>query len=66
MKRGKAVGPDDVPEAWKCLGEVAVEFLTTTLNEILESERMPEEWSSVLVPILKNMKDLQSMATTEE
>ena len=29
MKSGKAVGPDDIPvEAWKCLGEMAVEFLT--------------------------------------
>ena len=29
MKRGKAVGPDDIPvEVWKCLREVAVEFLT--------------------------------------
>uniref|UniRef100_A0A096MBE1 Uncharacterized protein n=1 Tax=Poecilia formosa TaxID=48698 RepID=A0A096MBE1_POEFO len=48
MKSGKAVGPDDV---WKCLGEPAVEFLTRLFNEILESERMPEEWRrSVLVP----------------
>ncbi|XP_016106680.1 uncharacterized protein [Sinocyclocheilus grahami] len=45
MKRGKAVGPDDIPvEVWKCLGEMAVEFLTRLFNEVLESERMPEEW----------------------
>ncbi|RJG15010.1 hypothetical protein D4A39_16735, partial [Alcanivorax profundi] len=45
MKRGKAVGPDDIPvEVWKCLGEMAVEFLTRLFNNILESERMPEEW----------------------
>ncbi|KAK3535499.1 hypothetical protein QTP70_016921, partial [Hemibagrus guttatus] len=30
MKSGKAVGPDDIPvEVWKCLGEAAVEFLTS-------------------------------------
>lgn len=43
-KSGKVVGPDDIPvEAWKCLGEMAVEFLTRLFNKILESERMHEE-----------------------
>ncbi|KAK2890506.1 hypothetical protein Q8A73_018806 [Channa argus] len=62
MKSGKAVGPDDIPvEVWKCLGEVAVEFLTSLFNKILESERMPEDWrKSVLVPIFKNKGDAQS------
>ncbi|MCJ8737462.1 hypothetical protein PDJAM_G00024310 [Pangasius djambal] len=45
MKSGKAVGPDDIPlEVWKCLGEAAVEFLTSLFNRVLESEKMPEEW----------------------
>ncbi|KAK3530928.1 hypothetical protein QTP70_006503 [Hemibagrus guttatus] len=62
MKSGKAVGPDDIPvEVWKCLGEAAVEFLTSLFNRILESEKMPEEWRrSVLVPIFKNKGDVQS------
>ncbi|KAK3530027.1 hypothetical protein QTP86_009918 [Hemibagrus guttatus] len=62
MKSGKAVGPDDIPvEVWKCLGEAAVEFLTSLFNRVLESERMPEEWRrSVLVPIFKNEGDVQS------
>ncbi|KAK3557986.1 hypothetical protein QTP86_005623 [Hemibagrus guttatus] len=62
MKSGKAVGPDDIPvEVWKCLGEAAVEFLTSLFNRVLESERMPEEWRrSVLVPIFKNKGDVQS------
>ncbi|RJG15641.1 hypothetical protein D4A39_16580, partial [Alcanivorax profundi] len=62
MKRGKAVGPDDIPvEVWKCLGEMAVEFLTRLFNKVLESERMPEEWRrSVLVPIFKNKGDVQN------
>ncbi|KAK3557560.1 hypothetical protein QTP70_030490, partial [Hemibagrus guttatus] len=62
MKSGKAVGPDDIPvEVWKCLGEAAVEFLTSLFNRVLESERMPEEWRrSVLVPIFKNKGDVHS------
>ncbi|KAK3517044.1 hypothetical protein QTP70_033834, partial [Hemibagrus guttatus] len=62
MKSGKAVGPDDIPvEVWKCLGEAAVEFLTSLFNRVLESERMPEEWRrSVLVLIFKNKGDVQS------
>ncbi|KAK3568690.1 hypothetical protein QTP86_013449 [Hemibagrus guttatus] len=62
MKSGKAVGADDIPvEVWKCLGEAAVEFLTSLFNRVLESERMPEEWRrSVLVPIFKNKGDVQS------
>ncbi|KAK3547070.1 hypothetical protein QTP86_009563 [Hemibagrus guttatus] len=62
MKSGKAVGPDDIPvEVWKCLGEAAVEFLTSLFNRVLESERTPEEWRrSVLVPIFKNKGDVQS------
>ena len=44
MKVGKAVGPDDIPiEAWIGLGEIAVDFLTTVFNKILESEKMPYE-----------------------
>ncbi|KAK3538962.1 hypothetical protein QTP86_023565 [Hemibagrus guttatus] len=62
MKSGKAVGPDDIPvEVWKCLGEAAVDFLTSLFNRVLESERMPEELRrSVLVPIFKNQGDVQS------
>ncbi|MCJ8739626.1 hypothetical protein PDJAM_G00049200 [Pangasius djambal] len=62
MKSGKAVGPDDIPvEVWKCLGEAAVEVLTSLFNRVLESEKMPEEWrGSVLVPIFKNKGDVQS------
>ncbi|KAL1279411.1 hypothetical protein QQF64_026084 [Cirrhinus molitorella] len=62
MKSGEAVGPDDIPvEVWKCLGEAAVEFLTSLFNRVLESEKMPEEWRrSVLVPIFKNKGDVQN------
>ncbi|XP_065658438.1 uncharacterized protein LOC136082948 [Hydra vulgaris] len=62
MKCGKAVGPDDIPvETWKCLGEIAVEFLTGLFNRILEGQKMPEEWRhSIMVPIFKNKGDVQS------
>ncbi|KAK3562606.1 hypothetical protein QTP86_002086 [Hemibagrus guttatus] len=62
MKSGKAVDPDDIlVEVWKCLGEAAVEFLTSLFYRVLESEKMPEEWRrSVLVPIFKNKGDVQS------
>ena len=62
VKNGKSVGLDDIPvEVWKCLREVAVEFLTKTFNKILESERMSGEWRrSVMVLIFKNKGDRQS------
>ncbi|KAK3505707.1 hypothetical protein QTP70_020510 [Hemibagrus guttatus] len=49
MKRGKAVGPGDIPvEVWKCLGAAAVEFLTSLFNRVLENlekayDRVPRE-----------------------
>ncbi|KAK3530535.1 hypothetical protein QTP86_027896 [Hemibagrus guttatus] len=49
MKSGKAVGPDDIPvEVWKCLGEAAVEFLTSLFNRVSENlekayDRVPRE-----------------------
>ncbi|KAK3573997.1 hypothetical protein QTP86_034367, partial [Hemibagrus guttatus] len=45
MKSGKAVGPDDIPvEVWKCLGEAAVEFLTSLFNRVLEMmDQLSEE-----------------------
>lgn len=62
MISGKAIGLENNPvEAYKCLGEVAVEFLTSLFNRVLESEKMPEEWRrSVLVPIFKNKGDVQN------
>ncbi|KAK3514571.1 hypothetical protein QTP70_021622 [Hemibagrus guttatus] len=47
MNSGKAVGPDDIP-VWKCLGEAAVEFLTSLFNRVLKNlekayDRVPRE-----------------------
>ena len=43
MKKGKAVGPDELPvEVWKCMGEMGIKFLTRLFNRLLMGERMPE------------------------
>ena len=48
-------------EVWKCLGDIALEFLTKLYNRTIESGRMPEEWrDSVLIPMFKNKGDVQS------
>ena len=61
MKKGKAVGPDELPvEVWKCMGKMGIKFLTRPFNRLLMGERMPEEWRrSVLIPIYKNKGDAQ-------
>lgn len=61
MKRGKAVGPDNIPvEAWRVLGRTGIECLTSILKEVMEKEEIPEEWrDSILVPVFKNKGDIQ-------
>ena len=59
MKKGKAVGPDELPiEVWKCMGKMGIKFLTRLFNRLIMGERMPEEWRrSVLIPIYKYKGD---------
>jgi len=61
MKSNKAVGPDNIPiEAWKSLGEAAVDVLWDLLNEIYEQEKIPSEWrKSTIVPIYKQKGNIQ-------
>ena len=68
MKKGKAVGPDELPvEVWKCMGKMGIKFLTRLFNRLLMGERMPEEWRrSVLIPIYKNKGTHSAVETTEE
>ena len=48
MKKGKAVGSDELPiEVLKCMGEMEIEFLTRLFNKLLVGERMPEEWRRI-------------------
>jgi hypothetical protein len=45
MKTGKALGPDDIPiEVWRCLGDIAIVWLTKLFNIIFRSNKMPDEW----------------------
>ena len=62
MKGGKAMGLDGIPiEVWRCLGDIAIVWLTKLFNHIFRSNKMPDEWRrSILVPIYKNKGDIQS------
>ncbi|XP_076901808.1 uncharacterized protein LOC143556356 [Bidens hawaiensis] len=61
MLRAKVVGLDNIPiEAWKCLGDDGVQWLTTLFNLIFKNGKMPDQWrSSVVVPLYKNKGDTQ-------
>ena len=44
MKKGKAVGPDELPvEVWKYMGKMGIKCLTKLFNRLLMGERMLEE-----------------------
>ena len=68
IKKGKVVGPDELPvEIWKCMGNMGIEFLTRLFNRLLMGERMPEEWRrNVLIPIYKNKEDAQCCGNYRE
>ena len=61
MRKGKAVGPDELPvEVWKCIRKMRKKFLTGLFNRLLMGERISEEWRrNVLIPIYKNKGDAQ-------
>ncbi|KAL5564904.1 hypothetical protein UlMin_028068 [Ulmus minor] len=60
MKSRKVIRSNDIPiEAWKCLGEVGIQWLTRLFNRILETRKMPDSWrNSIVVPI--NKGDIQN------
>ncbi|GKG49280.1 hypothetical protein Tco_0515732, partial [Tanacetum coccineum] len=62
MGRNKAIGPDQIPiEAWKCLEDEGVKWLTRLFNKIFPRAKMPDEWRlSEVIPIYKNMGDAQT------
>ncbi|KAK3540394.1 hypothetical protein QTP70_030404 [Hemibagrus guttatus] len=63
MESGKAVGPDDIlVEVWKCLGEAAVEFLTSLFNRVLEKTK--EELEQLMVEIKKNANVVRTKLKT--
>nr|GEW69230.1 hypothetical protein [Tanacetum cinerariifolium] len=62
MGRYKAVGRDQIPiEAWRCLEDEGVKWLTCLFNKIFSSAKMPEEWRlSEVILIYKNNGDAQA------
>jgi hypothetical protein len=62
MKIDKALGPDDIPiEIWRCLGDIAIVWLTKLFNIIFRSNKMSDKWRrSILVSIFKNKGKIQS------
>ncbi|GKD98340.1 retrovirus-related pol polyprotein LINE-1 [Tanacetum coccineum] len=62
MGRNKVVGPDQIPiEAWRCLEDEGVKWLTCLFNKILLGAKMPDEWRlSEVIPIYKNKGDVQA------
>jgi hypothetical protein len=45
----------------KCLGDIAIVWLTKLFNHIFRSKKIPDEWRrSTVVPIFKNKGDIQS------
>nr|GEU61015.1 cleavage/polyadenylation specificity factor, 25kDa subunit [Tanacetum cinerariifolium] len=61
MGRNKAVCLDQIPiEAWRCLEDEGVKWLTCLFNKIFSSVKMPNEWRlSEVIPIYKNRGDAQ-------
>ncbi|GJY00765.1 retrovirus-related pol polyprotein LINE-1 [Tanacetum coccineum] len=59
--KNKAVRPNHIPnEAWKCLGDERVKWLTCLFNKIFQSAKMSDEWIlSEVIPIYKNKGDAQ-------
>nr|TKW39063.1 hypothetical protein SEVIR_1G155266v2 [Setaria viridis] len=48
------------PIVWRCLGDIAIVWLTKLFNYIFRLNKMSEEWRSILVPTYKNKGDIQS------
>ena len=61
LKKGKALGPDDIPvEALIALGNKGVDFVVNFFNRLLRGEKMSDEWRrSVFVPLYKGKGDIK-------
>jgi hypothetical protein len=59
MKESKAMGSNAIQiEVCRCLEDIATIWLTKLFNHILWSNKMPNEWISIMVPTYKNNEDL--------
>ena len=68
MKKGKAVGPDELPvEVWKCMSEMEIEFLTRLFNRLLMGEGFQKNGEGVcLFQSIKTKGMHSAVETTEE
>nr|GEW87802.1 hypothetical protein [Tanacetum cinerariifolium] len=57
-----SLGPDQIPiEAWRCLGDEGVKWLTCLFNKIFSSAKILDEWRlSEVIPVYKNKGDAQA------
>ena len=62
MKIGEALGLDGIPiEAWKCMGDDDLSWLTKLFNKIFRTKKIPDEWRKcIMVPIYNNKGDIQN------
>ncbi|XP_071732172.1 uncharacterized protein [Rutidosis leptorrhynchoides] len=62
MGRNKAAGPNQIPvEAWRCLGDDGIRWLTCLFNKTYQSSKMSMEWRvSEIIPIYKNKGNAQT------
>lgn len=50
MKKGKSVGPDNIPiEFWIACGNIGMKFLRIIFNRMLQGETMPQSFRKVLL-----------------
>ena len=68
MKKGKAVGPDELPvEVWKCMGKMGTKFLTRLFNRLLMGKRVQKNGEGVcLSQFIKTKGTHSAVETTEE
>ena len=68
MKKGKVVGPDELPvEVWKCMEKMGIKFLTRLFNRLLVVERNQKNGEAVCLSQSIKTKEMHSaVETTEE
>lgn len=61
-KKGKAIGPDEVPyEFWKNMGDIGLRWLTILISKLIRGDSLPNQWrESFLLPMYKGKGDTRS------
>ena len=67
MKKGKAVGPDELPvEVLKCMGEMSIKFLTRMFNSLLWMNGSQKNGEGVCLSQSIKTKGMHSAVKTTE